>query len=60
MMGWETKELGNCSTNIMYDMDGKILQARQAGEEVVYTFNTVDENGNRSLLPTVYLQALRA
>ena len=34
-------------TNIMYDMDGKILQARQAGEEVVYTFNAVDENGNK-------------
>ena len=34
-------------TNIMYDMDGKMLQARQAGEEVVYTFSAVDENGNR-------------
>ena len=36
-------------TNLMYAPDGggKMLQARQAGEEAVYTFNAVDEDGNK-------------
>ena len=33
-------------TNLLYALDGKVLTAKQAGEDVLYTFNAVDENGN--------------
>jgi len=34
-------------TNMLYDFDGKVLTAQQAGEDVMYTFNAVDVNGQR-------------